>query len=76
MRMKLLDKPLTKAEKDNILRMLDGCICRVCVSDDPEEIVSMLGFATDYISMLAYSRMKQLKDWQYFVSPPKERDGE
>ena len=56
--------------------MLDGCICRICVSDDPEEIVSMLGFATDYLSMLAYSRMKQLKDWQYFVSPPKERDGE
>lgn len=74
--MRLLDKPLTKAEKDNILRMLDGCICRVCVSDDPEEIVKMVGFANDYISMLAYSRMKQLKDWQYFVSPPKEREGE
>lgn len=41
-----------------------------------EQIVSMLGFATDYISMLAYSRMKQLKDWKYFVSPSKDREGE
>ena len=42
--------------------MLDGCICRVCVSDDPEEIIRMVGFANDYITMLAYSRMKQLID--------------
>ena len=34
--MKFLDKPYTKAEKENVLRMLDGCICRVCVSDDLE----------------------------------------
>ena len=42
--------------------MLDGCICRVCVSDDLEEIIRMVGFANDYITMLAYSRMKQLID--------------
>lgn len=59
--MKLLDKPFTKIEKDNNLRMLDGCICRICVSDDPEEIVRMVGFANDYISMLAYSRMIQIR---------------
>ena len=47
--MKLLDKPFTKIEKDNALRLLDGCICRICVSDDPEEIVRMVGFANDYI---------------------------
>lgn len=74
--MKLLDKPFDEAQKDDALRMLGRCICRICVSDDPEEIVRMLGFATDYISMLAYSRMKQLKDLQYFVSTPKECDGE
>lgn len=74
--MRLLDKPFDKAQKDNVLRMLDGCICRICVSDDPEEIIRMLGFATDYLSMLAYSRTKQLKDWQYFVSTPREREGE
>ena len=60
--MKFLDKPNTKAEKENVLRMLDGCICRVCVSDDLEEIIRMVGFANDYITMLAYSRMKQLID--------------
>lgn len=60
--MRLLDKPFDKSQKDNVRRMLDGCICRICVSDDPEEIISMLGFATDYLSMLAYSRMKQLID--------------
>lgn len=59
--MRLLDKPFTETEKDNTLQMLDGCICRICVSDDPEEIVRMVGFANDYISMLAYSRMIQLK---------------
>ena len=59
--MRLLDKPFAKIEKDNTLQMLDGCICRICVSDDPEEIVRMVGFANDYISMLAYSRMIQIR---------------
>lgn len=31
------------------------------MSDDPEEIVRMVGFANDYISMLAYNRMIQLR---------------
>lgn len=60
--MKLLDKPYTREEKEYTLRMLDGCICRICVSDEAEEIVRMLGFANDYLSMLAYSRMKQIKE--------------
>lgn len=60
--MKLLDKPYTREEKEDTLRMLDGCICRICVSDEAEEIVRMLGFANDYLSMLAYSRMKQIKE--------------
>ena len=59
--MNLLDKPFTNMEKDDKLQMLDGCICRICVSDDPEEIVRMVGFANDYISMLAYSRMMQIR---------------
>ena len=60
--MRLIDKPFTRQEKDDALRSLDGCICRICVSDDAEEIVCMLGFANDYLSMLAYSRMKQIKE--------------
>jgi hypothetical protein len=60
--MKLMDKPFDRQEKDNALRMLDGCICRICVSDDPLEIVRMVGFANDYISSLAQSRMLKLKE--------------
>ena len=59
--MMLLDKPFNKIEKDNTLQMLNGCICRICVSDDPEEIVRMVGYANDSISMLAYSRMIKLR---------------
>ena len=59
--MNLLDNPFTNREIEDKLQMLDGCICRICVSDDPEEIVRMLGFANDYISMLAYSRMIQIR---------------
>ena len=59
--MRLLDKPFNYAEKENALRTLDGCICRICVSDDPLEIVRMVGFANDHIAMLAQNRMMQLK---------------
>lgn len=58
----LLDKPLSQREREEIRRMLDGNICRVCVSDDPEEIIKMLGFAVDRLSMLAYNRIKTLND--------------
>ena len=61
--MRLLDKPFTYAEKEDILRSIDGCICRICVSEDPLEIVRMLGFANDYLAMLAQSRMMQLEEY-------------
>ena len=60
--MRLLDKQFNYAEKEDILRSLDGCICRICVSDEPLEIVRMLGFANDYLAMLAQSRMMQLEE--------------
>lgn len=60
--MRLLDESFNYLEKENALRSLDGCICRICVSDDPLEIVRMVGFANDYIAMLAQSRMMQLKE--------------
>lgn len=60
--MRLLDKPFNYTEKEETLNSLKGCICRICVSDDPLEIVRMLGFANDYLAMLAQSRMMQLKD--------------
>ena len=60
--MRLLDKSFNYAEKEDALRSLDGCICRICVSEDPLEIVRMLGFANDCLAMLAQSRMMQLED--------------
>ena len=60
--MRLLNQPFTYAEKENELRSLDGCICRICVSEDPLEITRMLGFANDYLAMLAQSRMMKLKE--------------
>ncbi len=62
--MHLMDNPFTYYEKDEQLRMLDGCICRICVSNDPLEIVRMLGFANDYLAKLAQSRMLQICDDQ------------
>ena len=59
--MRLLDESFNHLEKENALRSLDGCICRICVSEDPLEIVRMVGFANDYIAMLAQSRMMQLE---------------
>lgn len=60
--MRLLDEPFNFLEKENALRSLDGCICRICVSEDPLEIVRMVGFANDYIAMLAQSIMMQLEE--------------
>lgn len=59
--MKLLDKPLSNLEKENYIDTLQGNIARICVSNDVEEIVSSLGFATERLSMLAYSRIKEVK---------------
>ena len=60
--MRLLDEPFNYFEKEDAVRSLDGCLCRICVSEDPLEIVRMVGFANDYIAMLAQSRMMQLKE--------------
>lgn len=60
--MKLLDKPLSHKERDDMQDLLKGNICRVCVSDDPEEIIRQLGFAIDRLSMLAYSRIKEINE--------------
>lgn len=57
--MRLLSKPLSRKEKEVELDMLRGNINRICVSNDPEEIMSSLGFAIDRLSMIAYSRFKE-----------------
>lgn len=58
--MRLLNKPLTRKERQNELDMINGNIARVSVSDDPVEIVAQLGFAIDRLNMVAYSRVMEL----------------
>ena len=58
--MRLLNKPLTRKERQNELDMINGNIARVSVSDDPVEIVAQLGFAIDRLNMVAYSRIMEL----------------
>lgn len=60
--MKLLDIPFTYQEKNYYLDMLKGCISRICVSDEPNEIIQMLGFANDYLNMLAQNNMLRIKE--------------
>lgn len=60
--MKLLDAPLNMKEKEQIIEMLKGNISRICVSDSSEEIICQLGFATDSLHLLAYSRIKTLNE--------------
>ena len=59
--MRLLLKPLNSGEKREMKELLDGNIVRIFLSDDVEEIVSQLGFATERLSMLAYSRVIELQ---------------
>jgi len=60
--MRLESEPFSGELKQTKLDMLRGCICRICVSDDPLEIIRMLGFANDYLAMLAQNRMLQLSE--------------
>lgn len=58
--MRLLDEPLNPKEKERIIEMLKGNISRICVSNNSEEIICELGFATDRLHLLAYSRIKKI----------------
>lgn len=60
--MRLLDKPLSGQEIRVQLDMLNGNKSRILVSNDPVEIMSNLGFAIDRLSMIAYSRIKELNE--------------
>lgn len=60
--MRLLDKSLTTQEKKNELDMLEGNIARIAVSDNVGEVVAQLGFAIDRLSLLAYSRIKEIEN--------------
>jgi hypothetical protein len=58
--MRLLDEPMSYKDICNYTDMIDGCKSRICVSDNPLEIVRMVGFANDYLSMIAQSRIMKL----------------
>lgn len=60
--MRILDAPLNSKEKERIINMLEGNISRICVSNNSEEIICQLGFATDRLHLLAYSRIKKLNE--------------
>lgn len=60
--MRLIDEPLTRQEKEHELDSIQGNICRISVSDDIEEVISSLGFAIDMLSLVAYSRIRELKE--------------
>ena len=62
--MRLLDKPIEDKEKQQMLDLLQGNICRICVGNDPLEIIRMLGFAIDRISLLAQHRLLEIKEEQ------------
>lgn len=57
----LIDVPLKPKEKKQIIEKLKVNISRICVSDSSEEIICQLGFATDRLHLLAYSRIKKNK---------------
>lgn len=58
----MIDKPLSRKERDNKIDLLNGCINRICVSDDKLEIVRMMGSAIRCISLLAESRILDLEN--------------
>ena len=58
----LLEKPLTRVERDNRIDSLEGCKNRICVTDDVGELLSLLYSATYYLNILAQSRYLELKE--------------
>lgn len=53
---------LSRNEKDNVLRMLDGCICRICVSDDEHEVVRLIGVANSYLAQLGCNNIRRIRE--------------
>lgn len=58
----MLDKPLSRQERDNTIDSLRGCINRICVTDNKLELVRLTGSATYYISRLSESRILELEN--------------
>ena len=52
---------LNRLEKENIIRSIEGCQNRICVSDDVEEIISMLDSSHRCLCDLAYNRILEIE---------------
>lgn len=51
---------LTHHEKENVLLSLQGCINRICVSDDPLEVVRLMGSANHYLAQLGCNSLVRI----------------
>ena len=49
--------PMNFNERNNCICMLEGCVNRICVSDDPLEIVGLVAGANKYLADLACSSL-------------------
>lgn len=54
--------PMNPVQKDNCIGMLQGCINRICVSDDPFEIVSLVAGANKYLADLSCNSLCRIRD--------------
>lgn len=55
-----LKKELDHWDEQDILRSIEGGLCRICVTDDKAEIVTKLGFAMQQVSHLAQNQFNKI----------------
>ena len=53
--------PMNPQQKSNCIAMLQGCINRICVSDDPFEIVRLVSGANKYLADLACNSLARIR---------------
>lgn len=61
-------QPMNPQQKSNCISMLQGCINRICVSDDPFEIVSLVSGANKYLADLSCNSLCRIRDKKQEVS--------
>lgn len=54
------DRIMSDIERRNTIDQLHGNICRICVTDNPTELFSMLEFAYDRLLLLSNNRLNEL----------------
>lgn len=56
------DKIMTAQERRNTLDLVDGCLCRLCVSDDVKEMANLFASINIYCSKLVQSNILELRE--------------